>query len=946
MGGDGLIGAVAGELRHTDGVLAVLPGGRGNDFARKLGLGSDPVAACDVLARGARAAHRRRRRQRPRLPRDRELGPRLRRRRPRQRHAPASSASSSTSTRTLRAVRAWRPARWEVVIDGEPRSFTGYSVAVANSGVFGGGMYLAPDAKLDDGLLDVVMIGDIPKRTYLGSLPKVFTGAHVREPGVEIVPGPRGRLPRRPPVQRAGRRRPDRRPPRHRARPARCAARHGPVSLLAPKLAAAKAVGALARRAGRGGGTSLPGKVLTRLEPHAIGLLAGAPRARQRRRSRPPTARRRRPRWWPRSSSAPARRLVHNRAGANMAGGVASALAAASRRGGRALDGDLGLFEVDEFWLGAGGRGAQAARAAAREPVPRPARPLRRARHDRRPLGRRRRRARRRARSSCSTPTTRSSPTSARKDGARCTSASRTTRVAHAELQHASDSKHCRRCGHAYVYEAAYMGHLGRYHCPQLRQPPPRARGGGRVGAAARHPLRRLHAAHAARARPASSCRCPGLYNVYNALGAAALCLSLGVELPTIAAGLGAVEPAFGRAETIDLDGRPTSILLVKNPAGANEVLRTLALEGGELDLFGVLNDRIADGRDVSWVWDADWETLAPHVARMTCSGTRAAELALRLKYAGVPTDRLHVVEDLATGLDHALAQRRAAAPLYALPTYTALLELRDLLSERGAGPGVLAMSAIIWHDVECGAYAADLPLWRELAATEAGPVLDVGAGAGRVALELARAGHDVTALDLDPELLAELRRARPARGARGPHRAGRRRRLRARRPAVRPDRGADADDPAAARARGPRRVPRLRPRAPRQPAAWWRSPSPRSSSRSRPTPRAAAAARHRRARRLALPLLPGRDPRARRPRRARARAQAIAPDGTTPSEDDAIALGHAERRASSRPRAAPPGSRPEPRAHHRRDRRPRRLDGGDAAWLTASCGSARCTRT
>ena len=133
----------------------------------------------------------------------------------------------------------------------------------------------------------------------------------------------------------------------------------------------------------------------------------------------------------------------------------------------------------------------------------------------------------------------------------------------------------------------------------------------------------------------------PGLYNVYNALGAAALCLSLGVELPTIAAGLGAVEPAFGRAETIDLDGRATSILLVKNPAGANEVLRTLALEGGELDLFGVLNDRIADGRDVSWVWDADWETLAPHVKRMTCSGTRAAELALRMKYAGVPTDRL-----------------------------------------------------------------------------------------------------------------------------------------------------------------------------------------------------------------------------------------------------------------------------------------------------------------
>jgi YegS/Rv2252/BmrU family lipid kinase len=185
MGGDGLISAVAGELRHTDGALAVLPGGRGNDFARKLGLGSDPVAACDVLAE-------------------------------RREHAIdvadidgraylgiASSGLDSDAgdiangTRlnlgqlvyvyaTLRAIRAWRPARWEVVIDGAARSFTGYSVAVANSGVFGGGMYLAPDAKLDDGLLDVVMIGDLPKRTYLAALPKVFTGAHVREPGVEM----------------------------------------------------------------------------------------------------------------------------------------------------------------------------------------------------------------------------------------------------------------------------------------------------------------------------------------------------------------------------------------------------------------------------------------------------------------------------------------------------------------------------------------------------------------------------------------------------------------------------------------------------------------------------------------------------------------------------------------------------------------------------------------
>jgi YegS/Rv2252/BmrU family lipid kinase len=185
IGGDGLISAVAGELRHSDGALAVLPGGRGNDFARKLGLGSDPVAACDVLAQGREHAI-----DVADIDGRAYLGI-------------ASSGLDSdagdiaNATRlnlgrlvyvyaTLRAVRAWRPARWEVVIDGAARSFTGYSVAVANSGVFGGGMYLAPDAKLDDGLLDVVMIGDLPKRTYLAALPKVFTGAHVREPGVEM----------------------------------------------------------------------------------------------------------------------------------------------------------------------------------------------------------------------------------------------------------------------------------------------------------------------------------------------------------------------------------------------------------------------------------------------------------------------------------------------------------------------------------------------------------------------------------------------------------------------------------------------------------------------------------------------------------------------------------------------------------------------------------------
>ena len=470
------------------------------------------------------------------------------------------------------------------------------------------------------------------------------------------------------------------------------------MKALAPKVVAANAVGALARRAGRGGGTSLPGKVLMRLEPHAIGLLSGRLRngslVVSATNGKTTTAA-----MVAKILERDGHRLVHNRAGANMAGGVASALAAAARRGGRELDGDLGLFEVDEFWLG---------------PVAEELRPramllgnLFRDQLDRygeldtiadrwaavvaaRPPGMRlvlnaddplvADLARAGAPADEPAP-----PTATTLDGDAATPLHfgvEDPALALPELQHASDSKHCRRCGHAYAYDLAYLGHLGHYHCPSCgaRRPQPAI-------TARDVALRGIRTAAFTLGTPAGDARVelplPGLYNVYNALGAAALCLSLGVSLDTVVAGLEAVEAAFGRAETIELGGRPVSILLVKNPAGANEVLRTLALEGGQLDLFGVLNDRIADGRDVSWVWDADWELLAPSVRRMTCSGTRAAELALRMKYAGVDPARLEVVEPLGDGLDAALAA--GDGPLYAIPTYTALLELRDLLAERGA---------------------------------------------------------------------------------------------------------------------------------------------------------------------------------------------------------------------------------------------------------------------
>jgi YegS/Rv2252/BmrU family lipid kinase len=187
MGGDGLTGAVAGELRDGAGVLAVLPGGRGNDFARKLGIPADPVAACALLR------HTERRidladvggrtylgilsagldSDANRLANDNTL--------------PLGTAVYAYAA--LRALAAWKPARLTVTIDGESREFDGYSVAVANSGVFGSGMYLVPHAELDDGMLDVVLSEAIPKRQYLANLPKVFKSTHVNAPGLHFLRG-------------------------------------------------------------------------------------------------------------------------------------------------------------------------------------------------------------------------------------------------------------------------------------------------------------------------------------------------------------------------------------------------------------------------------------------------------------------------------------------------------------------------------------------------------------------------------------------------------------------------------------------------------------------------------------------------------------------------------------------------------------------------------------
>jgi UDP-N-acetylmuramyl tripeptide synthase len=251
------------------------------------------------------------------------------------------------------------------------------------------------------------------------------------------------------------------------------------------------------------------------------------------------------------------------------------------------------------------------------------------------------------------------------------------------ELQHAFDAKHCLRCGHPYAYERAFVGHLGHYSCPNCGAARPRP-----DVAATAIELRGMSGSRVTLRTPQGELELqlplPGLYNVYNALAAVTAALELGVPPQTIASSLQTMRAAFGRVETIPIDSSQLSILLIKNPVGANEVLRTLMLEAGEekLDLWVGLNDGIADGRDVSWVWDADFELLAGGVRRVICAGSRAPEMALRLKYAGWPERSIEVVPEVEDSLDRALAD--TPERLFALPTYTALLELRKLLADRG----------------------------------------------------------------------------------------------------------------------------------------------------------------------------------------------------------------------------------------------------------------------
>jgi UDP-N-acetylmuramyl tripeptide synthase len=461
---------------------------------------------------------------------------------------------------------------------------------------------------------------------------------------------------------------------------------------LGAALVAAKVTGVAIRRLGRGGGTAAPGLVADRIDPDLLGKIAGR---------------------LPRGAivvagtngkttvarmvadvlEAAGLAVAHNRSGSNMVRGVASALAERSSLGG-APRADAGVIEGDE---------------AALPEIIRQVHPrvlllnnLFRDQLDRygelATVANRWRAALTSLGSDTVVVVNADDPTlAAITDGI---SARRLCfgldesdpRLRLPSLPHAVDATVCGRCGHDLAYDALYSAHLGAWRCPACGNARPRLDVVGREIV--------LDGVEALRlavdvSPPAETARrldlaiaVPGLYNAYNAVAAVAAATAFGVPDDVVVTALGRFRSAFGRIERVVYRDRTLVMALVKNPVGFNETLRmlTTATDGLTVPTLIAINDLFADGRDVSWLWDVDFELLADGTAPLFTSGIRGPDMANRLKYAGVASERIRPLPtDLATGLDAFVDALPAGETGYLLPTYTAMLELRRVLAARGA---------------------------------------------------------------------------------------------------------------------------------------------------------------------------------------------------------------------------------------------------------------------
>ncbi|HEY3367118.1 MAG TPA: Mur ligase family protein [Symbiobacteriaceae bacterium] len=254
------------------------------------------------------------------------------------------------------------------------------------------------------------------------------------------------------------------------------------------------------------------------------------------------------------------------------------------------------------------------------------------------------------------------------------------------EMNQTADAKNCVVCGTEYVYKIFYYAHLGKYRCPKCghERPAPDVYVDRIKDMDARGST--LHVVTPA-GEFAARLQIPGLYNIYNALAAVAGAVTMGLPLDAIKAGMETTTSQFGRMELIPMNDRDVFMALVKNPAGFNSVIQTVMQSGSRKNLVICINDLYADGTDISWLWDVDFEALATHqdeINFVICSGLRAEDMAVRLKYAGLEIAKLSVEKDLNKALDQGLKFIKPGELLYIMPTYTAMLQMREIIQKMG----------------------------------------------------------------------------------------------------------------------------------------------------------------------------------------------------------------------------------------------------------------------
>ena len=474
--------------------------------------------------------------------------------------------------------------------------------------------------------------------------------------------------------------------PRPRAGQGRRTRRRGPAATA--RLALALSAGKLAAKTGRalrvGGGTSLPGIVARKIDPAVLRKVIGGSRARKivicGSNGKTTTCR-----MVAAISQAAGQRVAQNRTGSNLLQGVTAAAVNGASVFGK-LDADTLIFEIDEATIrlavpeiepdvvvinnlfrdqldryGELYAVARALETMIRDLPPEATIIL-----------------------NGDDPLVASFAPDAR--AKRLYFGMRTDEVGTQVPEHAADTIRCVRCQHDLTYTKVYISHLGAYTCPNCgyARPPLDI-------AITRAALDPLGPSHVTLETPAGRIEydlaLQGLHNVYNSAGAAAAALASGLDVAAIPPAMAAMRPAFGRLENITVGDKQIVLAFVKNPISYNTTLRTIMARPGAKRILSAHRNAETDGEDFAWLWDIDLEEFTPQIAALVTSGTKAEELEMRFKYAGVPEEKLRAIPDRTAALDAALAALPAGEPLYILAGYTPLRELRRTMEQRGWVP-------------------------------------------------------------------------------------------------------------------------------------------------------------------------------------------------------------------------------------------------------------------